>query len=122
MNTKKIFLYSACASVVQLCLFSIVEAQTTPINVVFNNPLRTGDTLYDFIRLIITDVIIPVGGVISVLYIIFAGFMFVTAQGNPAKLEVAKKALLYGAIGAGIILGAWAIAQAIQGTINQLTN
>lgn len=121
MHIIRQFSLSAFLIGLQFSVVRIVEAQTA-IRVKFDNPLRTGDTLYDFIQLIINEVVIPIGGVVSVLYIIYAGFMFVTAQGNPAKIEIAKKALLYGAIGAGVILGAWAIANAIEGTINQLTN
>ena len=93
----------------------------TSILVSFPNPLKTGDTLYDFIKLVINEIIIPVGGVLSVVFIIFAGFTFVTAQGSETKIKTAKNSLLFGIIGAAIILGAWAIANAIQGTINQLT-
>ncbi|OHA89133.1 MAG: hypothetical protein A2653_02900 [Candidatus Zambryskibacteria bacterium RIFCSPHIGHO2_01_FULL_43_25] len=86
------------------------------------NPLKGGtDNLYDFIRVVINDVILPVGGVVVTIMIIFAGFKFVTAQGNEAKLEVAKRNFLYVAIGTAVLLGAWVIAKAIEATINQLT-
>jgi len=89
----------------------------------FPNPLAAGtNSLIGFVNLIITNVIIPVGAVISVFFIIFAGFLFVTARGNPAKLETAKKSLLYAAIGAAVLLGSQAIATAIQGTINQIVS
>jgi len=85
------------------------------------NPLRSGtNTLYDFISLIINDVILPVGGVIAVIYIIYAGFLLVTARGDEAKLTQGKRAFMYAAIGTLVLLGAWAISQAIEGTINQL--
>lgn len=85
------------------------------------NPLKSGtNTLYDFIKLIINDVVIPVGGVVAVLSIIYAGFLMVTAQGNEKQLADAKRAFVYAAIGSLILLGAWAISLAIQGTINQI--
>ncbi len=86
------------------------------------NPLASGaDSLYEFIDLIINTVILPLGGVIAVIYIIYAGFLFVTAQGNETKLETAKRAFLYAAIGTAVLLGAWAISAAIKATIDQLT-
>jgi type IV secretory pathway VirB2 component (pilin) len=94
---------------------------TLPGTICIPNPLRSGtNTLYDFIKTIINDVILPVGGVIAVIYIIYAGFLLVTARGDEKKLSDGKRAFFYAAIGTLILLGAWAIAQAIEGTINQL--
>jgi hypothetical protein len=58
----------------------------------------------------------------GVVYIIWTGFLFVKAQGNPKELETAKKSFFNAIIGMAIILGAWAIATAIANTINQVTN
>lgn len=89
--------------------------------ITFPNPLAAGtNTLQAFISLIIQNVIIPVGAVISVFFIILAGFSFVTARGNVAKIATAKQSLLYAAIGSGVLLGAWAIANVINGTISQI--
>jgi hypothetical protein len=57
---------------------------------------------------------------IIVLMIIYAGFLFVTAQGDPQKLSKAKKAFLWAIIGAVIILGARLLAAAIAQTISSL--
>jgi hypothetical protein len=56
------------------------------------------------------------------VYIIWTGFLFVKAQGNPTELEKAKKSFLNAIIGMAIILGAWAIATVIANTINKITN
>lgn len=58
---------------------------------------------------------------IIVLFFVVLGLLFVAARGNPEKLSVAKNALLYTAIGAGIILGAWAITQVVRTTIGAVT-
>lgn len=52
------------------------------------------------------------------LFIIYAGFKYVTAQGNPEKLQEANRALLYGIIGGVIIVGAVAILQIVENTVN----
>jgi hypothetical protein len=52
--------------------------------------------------------------------VIYTGFLFVSAKGNPQKLTAARGALTGVLIGALIILGAYAIAQAIQDTVNKL--
>lgn len=92
--------------------------QQNPINGVLTNPINVG-TLTEFIAKIL-DIVLTIGFPIIALAIIYAGFLFVTAQGNSEKLETAKKTLLYTIIGAAILLGSWIIASAIGGTITLL--
>lgn len=56
-----------------------------------------------------------------VLYFIYAGFLFVKAQGKPEEIEEAKKAMTYSIIGAFILLGAWGFAQIIGSTVSNIT-
>lgn len=56
-----------------------------------------------------------------VLAFIYAGFLFVSAQGNTEKLEKAKTTIIYSMIGAFILLGAWGFAQIIGQTVSTLT-
>jgi len=84
------------------------------------NPL--GDKITDipsFIKAAIT-VVLTVGIPIIALAIIYTGFLFVEAQGNPEKLTKAKKALLYTLIGAALLLGAFVIANAIGETVDEI--
>src|SRR3989344_919721 len=57
---------------------------------------------------------------IIVLFMIYAGFLFVSARGNPDKLTEAKRIFLWTLIGALIILGAEAISIAIQRTVKDI--
>lgn len=86
------------------------------------NPLKNIDTVGQFIEVVANDIVLPIGAVAVVIAIIYSGFLFVTAQGNTAKLETAKKAFLWTAIGTIVLLGAWVIAQVIQNTIDQIRN
>lgn len=54
------------------------------------------------------------------LFIVYSGFLFVSARGNSSQLETAKKNFMYVIIGAILILGAWVIATLIGGTVKQL--
>lgn len=54
------------------------------------------------------------------LFIVYAGFQFLLAQGNKNKIEDAKKNFMYVILGALLILGAWALAQLIGNTVNEL--
>ena len=82
------------------------------------NPLSS-KTLIELIQKILEGVL-KIGMPIVVLAIIYCGFLFVSAQGNPEKLGEAKRALLYTLIGAAILLGSWAIALLITSTVKAL--
>ena len=56
---------------------------------------------------------------IIVFFIIFAGFSYVTAQGNPEKIKTATRSLTYAIIGGVLILGGVAIAEIIESVVNQ---
>lgn len=90
------------------------------INTSIKNPLGDNiQTIPDFIKIVIMAVLY-VGVPIVALAIIYTGFLFISAQGNSEKLTKAKKALLYTLIGAVLLLGAFVIANAIQGTVNEI--
>jgi len=89
--------------------FLYVYADGTIINPIHAN------TVQEFIGNILTGVI-RIGMPVVALAIIYSGFLFVSARGNTEKLTKAKSALLYTIIGAGILLGSWAIAQIISDT------
>ena len=67
----------------------------------------------------VLDIVIKIGIPIAVLFIIYSGFLFVKAQGKDEKLKEAKVALGYTLLGTAILLGAWAISEVIQNTVNQ---
>lgn len=58
---------------------------------------------------------------IIVVFIIYAGFLFVTARGNESQLEKARFILLWSLIGAFVLIAAEVISYAIQDTITSLT-
>lgn len=89
-----------------------------PLKKINGKPISS---VYDLVNFIVNDIIIPFGSVIMVLMIIFAGFQFVVAQGNPKKIEDAKETLKYAIIGSAILLGSWAIAEIIQNTVGAIT-
>ena len=63
---------------------------------------------------------IKIGIPIIALAIVYSGFLFVFARGNPEKLTAAKETLLWTLVGAAILLGSWTIATLIQTTITEL--
>ena len=67
----------------------------------------------------ILDVVLTIGTVLVVLAIIYAGFMFVTAQGNDEKLKKAKHTFIWVVIGAVILLGAKTLGTIICNTAGE---
>ena len=94
-------------------------------NITISNPLKCGagqdcKTLIGFINIVLTNVIMPIAAVASVCFIIWAGFQYVLAQGNPTKIQEAHTRLLWALIGIGVLLGAAGISQVIQRTVTSL--
>lgn len=58
--------------------------------------------------------IIAVSLVVSVAMIIAAGFMYITASGNPEKIKIANSALKGAVIGLIIVILSWSIAEYVQ--------
>jgi len=82
------------------------------------NPIKV-NSINQFVKVLLEG-IIKIGIPIVALAIIYSGFLFVQAQGNPEQITKAKQALLYSVIGAVLLLGSWAIAQLISETVLQL--
>ena len=100
-------------------LASIVMLAPTMLGAQLQDPLGN-ITLYNFLFTILNAVIYILFPVI-ILMLVYTGFLFVAAQGNPAKIQEARKALVWTIIGALVLLGAKAIALAVQATVDDLT-
>lgn len=69
----------------------------------------------------ILDVLLILAVPVVIFFIIYAGFLYVTAQGNSSKISEANRALLYALIGGVIILGARVIGGIVQSTVQSIT-
>ena len=112
MNSKK-NVYSYCKKFLPLAV--LVVTYPAIMFAAFDDPLSAG-TLWDFLVAILNAVIYILFPII-VLMIVYTGFLFVSAQGNPTKLQDARRALIWTVVGALVILGSKALALAIRGTI-----
>ena len=102
-----------------LALGTLLVPTVTLAQAQFQNPLRF-DNLVD-VLLAIVDILLVLAVPVIIFFIIYAGFLYVTAQGNPSKISDANRALLYALIGGVIILGARVIGAIIQSTVNSVT-
>lgn len=85
---------------------------------VLENPI-TDDTLYCFLVHILEAFVMVVFPIL-VLALVYAGYQFVAAQGNPSELTKARMYFVWCAVGALVILGAQTLAFAIEGTVSDI--
>ena len=124
--TKKILISFAILSIsLAPLIVSAVDTVNNPpgggaVNIKIPNPTNVEGGLLDLLNAILNNIILPIAAVLVVLYVIYAGFTYVTARGNPVKIREANQRLLWSLIGAGILLGAVAISKVVQSTVTAL--
>jgi Type IV secretion system pilin len=102
----------------------IISIKTTALYAVSSpvglTPPLGKDTDLRTIFMNVLDVAQTIVIMITTLYLIYAGFMFVTAKGDPGKIKTARDALLWGLIGAALILMAEVLALGIGDTVKEV--
>ena len=113
LKTKTLFLLAGA-----LFLFLAVAGNTWagPIEINYKDFIKLDascNTIPGCIKLLLNAVVklaFPVAGI----FILWSGFLFVSAVGDPKKLEKARKTLLWTVIGLFIVIGSWALSVAFQ--------
>ena len=119
---KKILSHIVVASFFALLLFIVpishfvADAAGGPTK--FPNPIQA-TSLSGLLRDLM-KIVIQLGAIAVVFFLILAGFKFVTARGDTKQIESARSTLTWTVIGGMVVLGAQVIADAIQGTVNEL--
>lgn len=119
----KTFLKNALYSITIVALPFIASAQGTgtgggSTGGGLQNPIAY-NSFSAFIAAIL-NIVIAIGIPIAAVFIIYAGFLFVTARGNEAQLAKAKTALVWAIVGTAILLGANVLANGINATIQSI--
>lgn len=115
---KKITYYTLTSTSLALSLaIGKVTADSGPeqIFVSLKNPIKV-DSIEDLLEAIL-GVVVVLATPIIVFFIIYAGYLYVTAQGNAEQVKQATRALTYAIIGGVIILGAVAIATIVKNLV-----
>ena len=106
-----------------LIIFALAFAATTHVAFagIYVNPITYGGitTVPEFL-LALVDLVFLIAVPIIVIFIIYSGFLFVTAGDNESQIAKARFVFMWTIIGALILLGAKAIAAAIQATVLSL--
>lgn len=98
---------------------SSTQASSTTLKI--TNPLSGVDDITTLLAKILSA-IVQIAIPFLVLAIMYVGFLFVAARGNPQKLAEARQALFYVLLGALIILGSETLSRVLSGTISELTS
>lgn len=96
-------------------IFSSAHAET--IN--FPNPIKSTD-LKQLVEKFL-KVVVEFGAIIAVFFLIYAGFLFVKAQGNESELQKAKQTFFWVIVGGMVILGAHVLSRVIDNTVKQIS-
>jgi len=80
------------------------------------NPLGEIDSV-EALLLALLEAFIVIAVPIIVLYIIYSGFLYVSARGNSEQVKKATTSLTYAIIGGVLILGAVALADVLAGIV-----
>lgn len=121
-KTLKIFLIVSFIFMGTVAFVSAAGTVSLAKNVTLMNPLKPE---YDtFTKLVagVTEAAVKVMMPFVVIMFIYAGFVFVQAQGKPEEIKKAKEVMFWSVIGAFILLGAWSFAQIIGTTVKTITN
>jgi hypothetical protein len=89
--------------------FTIKTAQAVQIT----SPLKPGLDSFEGVAKGIADILTALGIPLAVIFFVWAGFLFVTARGNPQQITKAKSAFWWTVVGTVVLIGAIAIATAV---------
>lgn len=95
------------------------EQTSTDNDALLENPLQGTNTVFQFFEKFI-DALVLLAIPVIVLFIILAGFKFVTAGGSQEKLKGAKKMITYVVIGTIIILAARILTSILMATVTSV--
>jgi TRAP-type C4-dicarboxylate transport system permease small subunit len=110
--------FSLIYSSLFLFLFGAPQAlaQPAPVAAVrLENPLNV-DTIPELLTAIL-NILIVLAIPVIVFFIIYSGFLYVTAKGNAQQVEQATRSLTYAIIGGVIVIGAVAIAEIVRNLV-----
>ena len=125
-NKKSQIFITALLLIFVVAPFALHAQQGLNQQITIQNPFNCGGSnsngsgscdLLTLLTTILTKIIMPVASLAAVLWVIWAGFKYVMAKGNPPEIQKAHQNLLWALIGVGVILGAAGISAVLQSTV-----
>ena len=117
---KKIIAVSLLTLMLAVTLGSVASAQGVAPLPTGKEGIPTGlTTAAEFVTLLedLTDWLFVILVVVSVIFIVLAGFQFITGGGDPVAISAARTKLIWAAVGIGIALLARGLPPAIENLI-----
>ena len=110
---KKFLPKTAIFYIINLGLVNLALAQQRQ-RVSLPNPLGEGTQTFRDVVVKLAQAITYIGIPIAGIFIIYSGFLFVSARGNEEQITKAKSTFFWTMVGTLLIVGAWAIATALS--------
>ena len=122
-NTRKLVVFMLIAIVVfALANFVLAADVETELGLEYGAEIGLSDTDPRLVAAGVIQVALGFLGIIAVIIIMYAGWVWMTSEGNEEKISQAKKILINAVIGLTIILSAFAIASFILNRLNGAIN
>ena len=86
--------------------------------VTYESPIKA--TNFPALLTTILETLVYLGVSVLTIFIIYSGFLFIKAQGNPEEIKKARETLTWTLIGGAILLGATVLAKIIETTVKSL--
>lgn len=96
-----------------------VQPGGTDCGLTFCNPLGETNTILLLLEKILSALVL-IGIPVLVIFIVYAGFLFISAQGDPEKINKARSTLFWAVIGGAVLIGARVIATIVDKTVTGL--
>lgn len=100
-----------------LCFATFLPTLAAAQTIALPNPIQAPTLTALFTALL--EIVMIVAMPIVAFFIIYAGFLYVTARGNVQTIEQAHRALLYAVIGGVLVLGGNVLIQIIDSTVSE---
>lgn len=109
---------SVIAGVIFPLIANFLIFSNASADVEFKNPIKATN-LKELVEKIL-KVAVEFGAIMVVFFLVYAGFLFVKAQGNDSELSKAKSTFFWTIVGGMVVLGAHVLSRVIQNTVNQI--
>ena len=110
---QKLFLAVVVLGVAFLFVQSVVAASETVKSVSLDNPIEQSDIgPSGLIGLFIKSALGLVGG-LTLVMVVYGGFLWLTAAGNKEKIEMGSKTMLWAVIGLILTLGSYLLVDTV---------
>jgi len=118
IRLSKVFLVCALVALGLLTMSGVMASATsTGLPVPPAPPGTSTATDANELLVIVTNWILGIVGAVAVLFIIYGGFRYITAQGNSQQMDTAKNIIIKSIIGLVIIIVAYVIVNVVVGAL-----